>query len=463
MPHPPIIIPPITKTCPTCHQTKPEDQFRRVGTNTAVKNCLACRDRYRPGRKRLSEESVVVFDSTPLPTNSNTSTNSYQPITPRPTQPVPHGGEQEHRTQNVFRVEPPKRKKENRKKKDNHEEEPQLVEIGSMVLGPMGPSFALLPSLQSNSRSQSNSSSRENRSGTREQSIRTVESTGPEPQPRASSRPQTGHGTKVQGYRNKTVDLTGPESQSWASSRSVPPHPPTSDGGLDVRSMVLGPMGPSIAVLPSVQSKPRSQRISAETREQRVRTVDLTTGPEPQSRNSSSRPLPLRPQIEQTRERHTSTVDLTEPEPQSRSSSRPMPSRPRIEHDAKTRERLRNVNPTEPGPQSQGSSTQSLFLRPQEHSSGSREQWVKTVISTEPQFRDSSSQSMPPRPQTEHGAERERQVRTINSTEPEPQPRDASSQPPPLRPPTNEGDLEKYVSKCWDVGCTSCRSYSLRH
>lgn len=381
MPHPPIIIPPITKTCPTCRQTKPEDQFRRVGTNTAVKNCLACRDRYRPGRKRLSEESLVVFDNTPLPTNSNTSNTSYQPIAPRPTQPVPHGGEQEHRTQNVFRVEPPKRKKVNRKKKDHREEEPQLMEIGSMVLGPMGPSFALFPGLQSNSCP---------RSETRERQNSTVDSTMS--QYRGSSRPQICHGAETREQRVRTVDLTGPESQSRGSSRSVPPRPPTNEGGLNVRSMVLGPMGPSIALLPSLQSNSRSrERRGAETREQRVRTVDLT-GPEPQSRGANSRPLPL---------------------------------------------------------------------RPQEHSSGSREQRVRTIISTEPQSRDSFSQSMPPRPQIQHNAERERQVRTIDSTEP--QPRGASSQPPPPRPPTNEGDLEKYVSKCWDVGCTSCRSYSLRH
>lgn len=346
---------------------------------------------------------MVVFDSTPLPAQSNTSNTSYQPIAPRPTQPVPPNGE-EHGTQNVFRVEPPKRKKTNRKKKDNHEEEPQLMEIGSMVLGPMGPSFALLPSLQSNSRP---------RSGTRERQNSTVDSTMSQSRG-SSSRPQTAHGPETQEHRNRTVDLTGPEPQPRASSRPMPPRPPTSDVGLNVCSMILGPMGPSIAVLPSVQSNSHSQRNGAQTREQRVRTVDSTER-QSESRGPSSRPLPLRPQIEQPRERQISTVDLTEPGPQSRnSSSRPL-SCPQIEH--------RIVVSTEPGPQSR-----------------------------------SSSRPMPSRPRIEHGAETRERLRTANPTGPEPQSQGSSSQPPP----TNEEDLQKYVSRCWDAGCTSCRSYSLR-
>lgn len=391
---------------------------------------------------------MVVFDSTLLPAQSNTS---CQPILPRPTQPVSHGEKQEHGTQNVFRVEPPKRKKANRKKKDNHEEEPQLIEIGSMVIGPTGPSFALLPSLQSNSCP---------RSGTRECQNSTVESTTSQPRD-SSSRPQTERGAGSLEQRVRTFDLTRLERQSRGSSQSVLPCPPTSDGSLSVRSMVLGPMGPSIAVLPSLKLNSRSQRNGAQTREQRVMAIDLTR-PGPQSWGANSQPLPLRPQEQDSgsREQRVRTAVPTEPRPQSRYSSRLMPSRLQAEQGVETQERqIRIVHTSEA--QSRDSSLRSLPSHPQiEISAKIHDQRVRTVTSTRPQSR-SFSRSMPPRPRTEHGAETRERVRTANPTEHEPQPQGSFSQPPPPRPPMNDVNLEKYVSRCWDAGCTSCRSYSL--
>lgn len=340
---------------------------------------------------------MVIFDSTPLPTQSNTSNTSYQPIAPHPTQSTPHGGEQEHGTQNIFRVEPPKRKKTNRKK-DHREEAPQLMEIGSMVLGPMGPSFALLPSLQLNSCP---------RSGTRGRQNSAVDSTMS--QFWDSPRPKTVHGAKIQEDQNNTIDLTGPEPQPRGSFRSMPPCPPTSEGSLNVRSMILGPMGPSIAVLPSAQSNSRSQGNGAQAWEQRVRTFDLT-GSEPQFRGANYGPVPLRPQEHSSgsREQRVRTVVYTELEAEPRDSSWPL-SQPRVEHDIETQERLTTANPTEP------------------------------------ELRSRNMSSQPP--QIEHISEA--------------QSRDASSPTPAPRLLTNEGDLEKYVSRCWDAGCTSCRSYSV--
>ncbi|ODM17286.1 hypothetical protein SI65_06961 [Aspergillus cristatus] len=373
MPHPPIVIPPVTKTCPTCRQTKPEDQFRR-------------------GRKRLSEESVVVFDNTaPLPTNTNTTNTFYQPIAPRPTHSAPPNRE-DHGTQNVFRVEPPKRKKMNRKKKD-HEEEPQLMDIGSLVLGPMGPSFELLPSLQANSRCRS----RENRSEMRER-VSTVDSTMSQSRG-SSSRPRGAE----REMRVSTIDLTDPERQrqSRGSSWSVPPRPLTDEGGSSVRSMILGPMGPSFAVLPGLQSKSRPRENGSGARE----TVDLTET-EPRSRGADSRPLLLRPQEHgsESQKQQVGSVGIVPAGygPRSQSSSRSMLLRLQTEHGAEREQRVRTVDTSEPEPQSQGSSTQPLPSRPQE-----------------------------------------RQVRTVESTELDRQPRDSSSRPLPPRLPTNDGDLER--------------------
>jgi len=329
------------------------------------------------GRKRLSEESVVISDSTmPQPTNLNTTkTFSYQPIAPHPIQSTP-SNEVEHATQTVFCVEPLKRKKTNRKKKD-HDEESQLVDIGSMVLGPMGPSFELLPSLRVNFRSHPE---------TRERQNSPVDSTMS--QSRSSS---SRHQIECNAERDRRVDLTGPEHRSRGSSQSVPPRPLTDEGGLSVRSMVMGPMGPSFTVFPSFRSNSRSrERHAVETQEHHDRTVVST---ERQPRDPSSRLLPL---------------------------------------------------------------------RPQEHASGTRERQVKNTASTETQPRDSSFRSMPPRRQIEHGAEiREQWLRTVDFIEPEVQSRAEDSRPLPPRPPANDRDLEKYVSSCWDVACTSCRSYSL--
>lgn len=236
----------------------------------------------------------------------------------------------------------------------------------------------------------------------------------------SSSRPQVAE----REVRISTIDLTDPEHQLQSrGSWSVPPRPLTDEGGSGVRSIVLGPMGPSFAVLPGLQSKPRSRENGSGAWE----TVDLT-GPEPRSRGAYSRPLPLRPQEHgsESRKQQAGSVGIVSARygSQSQSSSRSMLLRLQTERE----QRVRTVDSSEPEPQSQGSSTQPLPSRPQERSSETQE----------------------------------RQVRTVESTELDHQPRNSSSRPLQPRSPTNDGDLERYVSRCWDAGCTSCRSYSLR-